>query len=539
MRAIINLALLISFMALVAVVHGSYWDMPWQAVHDRPVFRTRPEAKWTFSVPGQQSNALGKIVINDETGDILLALGRTDAPLFHVVDKYGVDKFSWNATSAGAISSGTITMRNDVVYAYSDESCELFAVAVPSGELLWNVTDLCPEGAVTSATPITWLKNDTVMLMVLGFRIVTVKATDGTVLMNFGPMAVPCTLLPPVSSRVDDHFLFHAGNDTVFKLNVETGQVVWSLTLGTNPVETSLPAPPAVDDDGSIYVPTYTGIVYKLSANGAPVWSTQPTLQLAATQSAPVLVNSTHILVTSGYSTLRFFVVRKSDGSLTQIYADDDSQFRTTAVRSQLYWNNNVLYAVTAQAEVAAWDTTDLTQLKLLWIQSATSTLSAVYGGGPSIAKDGTIIVASGYGYNAVGSLMAFGCPVGQRVGPDGSTCLCALGSELLDDKCVVCAANKISNDATNVTCQVCQAGSVPNAAQSDCSLCADDTFSNEGDATCKPCSEAPDNEQCVVPVAPTAPVAAPGAKSPTSNITNGASMAVTSFALLLVAIAL
>jgi hypothetical protein len=41
--------LVVVFVALsLQQVYGSYWDMPWSAVHDRPVFRVEPSIKWTF-----------------------------------------------------------------------------------------------------------------------------------------------------------------------------------------------------------------------------------------------------------------------------------------------------------------------------------------------------------------------------------------------------------------------------------------------------------------------------------------------------------
>lgn len=465
------------------------------------------------------------------------------APFFYIINKNGEEVFSWNATNPTARCLGTITFRNDVVYAYSASTCELYAVSVPSGESLWTVTDLCPDsGPGRVATPVTWLKNDTVMLLTLGRRIYTVQASNGTVLMNYGPVVVPALLMPPVPSRVDDHFLFHGGDNTAFKLDVETGQVVWSAQLATQAVYTDVPAPPAVDVDGSSYIATYQGIVYKLNADGAVVWSTEPTLALAATQSAPVLVNATHVLVTSGYSKARFFLVRKSDGELTQIYADQEDELLENRVLSQLYWNNNVLYAVTSRAEIVAWDTSDLTQLKRLWIQTASSLLGSNLGGGPSIAKDGTIFVASASG-SLSASLMAFGCSSGYRVSQNGLDCLCDFGSELSLEVCRPCPENQISNDATNATCQVCSAGTVPNEDQSGCSPCPDDTFSNQGDVSCKPCSEEPTNAQCYVPLAPVpVPVAAPVAgptRSPNSNLTSAASVVLAPVAVLFLAIAL
>lgn len=433
--------------------------------------------------------------------------------------------FSWNATdSPDARCRGTITHRHDVVYVFSDNTCELFAVSVPSGELSWRVADLCPESTERSYTPITWLYDDTVMLISTARRIVTVRASDGVVLMSYGPLSVPASLLPPISSRIDNKFIFHTGNDTVFKLDVETGQVVWSTLLTSNPVSTDLPAPPTVDDEGSIYVPTYTGIVYKLRSNGVVVWNTSATLQFSATQSAPILINSSHILVTSGYSVLRFFVVQTSDGKITQIYADQNGGFASTEVLSQLYWNKNVLYAVTSRGEVGAWDTTDLTGLRFLWRQVQPGPPQYSFRSPPSIAKDGTIIVASSVDSAASVTLMALGCEDGTRLYRDGVQCVCDFGMELLDGSCIECLSNQFSND-TSERCQVCNAGTVPNEDQSGCSSCPSNTFSHEGDETCSPCSEEPENAQCFVPVA--VPVSTPAVsspvRSPTNNITSGA----------------
>jgi hypothetical protein len=42
------MALIAVLVALVSHAHG-YWDMPWSAVHDRPVFRITPPVKWSFN----------------------------------------------------------------------------------------------------------------------------------------------------------------------------------------------------------------------------------------------------------------------------------------------------------------------------------------------------------------------------------------------------------------------------------------------------------------------------------------------------------
>jgi outer membrane protein assembly factor BamB len=515
-------------------VYGSYWDMPWSAIHERPVFRVEPSIKWTFMhIP---TATYGKVVINDDTGDILLANAASNSPLFFIINKHGQEVFSWNATaSPQAQCSGVITHRRDVVYAFSDNTCELFAVSVPSGDLLWNNTELCPEDpAQLVATPITWLKNDTVMLIVTKRRIFTVRASDGMVLMNYGPLA-SASLMPPISSMIDDKFIFHTANDTVFKIDVETGQVEWSTDVSAgSPARSDLPPPPAVDEDGSIYVPTYSGLVHKLLSNGTLVWTTEASLNLAGTQNAPILINSTHILVTTGYTNMYFYVVQKADGQMVQVYPDSAGGFLydLTPTRAQPLWNKNVLYAVIANGEVGAWDTTDLTGLKFLWRKNLTQELTYSFvTGGPSIMKDGTIIVATSYP-SALAALVAIGCPDGMHISSDGLQCICQVGNEVKNDTCVQCPSTQVSN---GTACQVCQAGKVPNNDQSDCSLCPPNTFSREGDVTCSPCSEDPSNDQCFVEPS-VEPVSSPSTVStPSKKITSVSSSLVITLPMILV----
>jgi hypothetical protein len=204
---------------------------------------------------------------------------------------------------------------------------------------------------------------------------------------------------------------------------------------------------------------------------------------------------------------MAFFLVRKSDGQLSKVSTDTEREFGD--FRSQLYWNKNVFYATIPYGEFAAWDTTDLRNVTLLWRVDLQEEFARIEGG-PSIMKDGTIIVTSSYDNDQLVNVIAIGCPDGTHVSSDGLQCLCDAGEELGNGACVQCPSNQVSN---GTACQVCQAGKVPNDDQSDCSSCPPNTFSREGDVTCSPCSEDSPNDQCFEPVS-----------SPKNQITSSAS---------------
>jgi len=167
-----------------------------------------------------------------------------------------------------------------------------------------------------------------------------------------------------------------------------------------------------------------SGYVYGVLPNGTLLWQ-QQVPNVAFQSCSPVLFAEDQFLI-GDFVLGNIYLFNSTSGNYT-IAVNNSLQLTSgSVIYSQMVWGSGVLYvAYDNPAHLTAYDTTNSSQLTLLWSLPLPE-IATTWGAGPSIALDGTIYLSSDSFSFTVVSLLALGCPIGQLVNSNGTSCMAA-----------------------------------------------------------------------------------------------------------------
>jgi hypothetical protein len=420
------------------------------------------------------NSLLGVIYIRDSDGAVFLTNGNAHNPLVWLIAPNGTELFSWADPDSGGESYGSVSYRNGVVYIFNDGICTLYAVKELDSSISWqlNATDLCDDRFGDSAAHFLWEDDDSAFYFSTAFSFFKITAVGEIVWKVRGSTS----FFAQAVRTIDENILFRDGRD-IIKLDATSGEVLWSQLIESDSyIYTQYPA--IVDkSNGNIYVVGWEGFVHGLTDAGVALWPAS-LIREYSTLGSPVLISSDLFLISASG---KIYTVFTNNGSCVNSFANNVGPTVGSDIPVQMIWRQNVLYAYYDTGELVAFDTTDPFNLVMLW--SLSLPIRTDFGGGVSIALDGTMYISSNEFSSKYPSLVSVGCPLedGTVVAPDGLSCACPPGTDN-DNACQPCAAGSVSNYSS---CAQCSPNFIPNSSSSECVACPSGQISSPGDAIC------------------------------------------------------